>query len=93
MLENEIELTISLSDSQLSETALQTVISQNLLPEIQRVEGVKKAALISMQNAPEGAKSLSGYLLGKLGLLVNRKNFKTVVTWLSKNMSKKNIKF
>ncbi|MGK7958052.1 MAG: hypothetical protein AB4063_22770 [Crocosphaera sp.] len=91
MLENNIELTISFSDTQLSETDLQVVISQNILPEIQRVEGVKQVGLIPMEEAPKGAKSLSGYLLGKLKVVTKVVNLKSVITWVSKNMSQKNI--
>ncbi len=85
MQSNEITINISLSDLSLTETELQTVISQNILPEISRVDGVKKADLIGLENAPDGAKSLGGYLLGKFQLLVNIKNLKAVVTWLTKN--------
>ena len=91
MLENDIELTISFSHAELAEIDLQIVVSQNLLPEIKRVEGVKQASLIPMKEAPRRAKSLSGYVLGKLKLLVNLKNAKTTITWLFKNMSDKNI--
>ena len=91
MLENEIELTISLSDTQLSETALQTVISQNLLPEIEQVQGIKKAGLIPTKDAPEGAKSLGGYVLGKLKVVTKVVNLKSVVSWVAKNIPQKNI--
>ncbi len=91
MLENEIELTISVSDTQLSETALQTVITQNLLPEIQRVEGVKKVGLIPIKEAPEGAKSLSGYLLGKFKVVTKIVNLKSIITWVGKNVPQNNI--
>ncbi len=91
MLENDIELTISFSDTQLSETDLQMVITQNVLPEIQRIEGVKQAGLIPIKEAPRGAKSLSGYLLGKLKVITKVVNLKSVITWMSKNMSQKNI--
>jgi hypothetical protein len=85
MPSNEITIEISLSNSSLTETELQTVISQNLLPEIRQRDGVKKADLISLETAPPGAKSLSGFLIGKFQLLVNFKNLKAVLTWLTKN--------
>ena len=87
MLKNEIEIQICLSDLSLKETELQTVISKSLLPEISRLDGVKKADLIPSENAPPGAKNLGGYLLGKFQLLVNLKNLKAVLTWLSKNLT------
>ncbi len=91
MLENDIELTISFSDTQLSEMALQTVITQNVLPEIQGIEGIKQAGLIPIAEAPRGAKSLSGYLLGKLKVITKVVKLKSVIPWVLTNMRQKNI--
>ncbi len=84
MLDKDIELQVSLFDSDLKEMELQRAIIDNLIPQIYRYEGVKNVDVIPLTNAPPGAKSISGYFLGKLKILVSSKNTKSLITWLSK---------
>ncbi|NEO56478.1 MAG: hypothetical protein F6K54_27400 [Okeania sp. SIO3B5] len=70
-----IQLTITLFDSQLEEEELQ-IDTQNILSEIKKIDGFQKADLMPIETAQPGAKSIGGFLVRVLTAEINPKNFK-----------------
>jgi len=91
MSENQIKVTITLSDPQLKEDDLQEAV-QNLKSEVREIEGVTEADLIPIQFAPPEAKGVGGFILGQLKAVVNPNNFKTLVGVLSNNLFGRTLK-
>ncbi len=91
MLENQITVIITLSDSQSKDEDLQEAV-QNLQLELREVEGVSEANLIAIKQAAPDAKGIGGFLVDQLKAVVNLKNFKTVVGVLNNNLFGRTIK-
>ena len=73
---NNIGITIALKSPDLDDQELQDSI-QNLLPQLREVDGVEQANLIAVEEIPEGAKSMEGFLIGMLKAEVNLANIKS----------------
>ncbi|NEQ74377.1 MAG: hypothetical protein F6K23_15870 [Okeania sp. SIO2C9] len=86
-----IQLIITLSDSQLEDRQLQTD-TENMRQEIEKFDGVQKAELMPIEIAQPGAKSIGGFLVGVLTTEINAKNFKALVRYLGNNLYSKTIK-
>ncbi|NES67732.1 MAG: hypothetical protein F6K24_22070 [Okeania sp. SIO2D1] len=89
-LEN-IQLTISLSDSKLEEDKLEED-TRYILSEIEKFDGVQKADLMSIETAEPHAKSIGGFLVGILSAEINAKNLKALVGYLGDRLSGKTVK-
>ncbi|GGA45048.1 hypothetical protein [Okeania sp. KiyG1] len=89
-LEN-IQLTITLSDSKLEEDKLEED-TRYILSEIEGFDGVQKADLISIETAEPGAKNIGGFLVGILTAEINAKNLKALVGYLGDRLSGKTVK-
>lgn len=85
MSENSLEVTITLSAPDLKDEQLQDAV-QNLQLEANEVEGVKEASLIAVEEAPEGAKSVGGFLLDKFKALVQPKKLLNLVKTLANRL-------
>ena len=59
MTTSNIEIVISLEESNLDEEELQEEV-ENLLPQIKEVDGVEDAGLVEVTEVPEGSKSIGG---------------------------------
>jgi len=86
-----IEVTISLNDLGLEDEDLQAE-AQNLLPQLREVDGIETADLVTLVNAPQGTKSVSGFLLGLLKAQVNPANIQNLFKFLSDRFGNKPIK-
>lgn len=86
-----LQITISLPASGVDDEELQAEV-ENLLPQVKEVDGVDGAELVSVESAPEGAKSLGGFLLGMLTMEVNPANLKALFGFLSDRFGAKPIK-
>lgn len=86
-----LQVTISLPASGLDDEELQAEV-ENLLPQVKEVDGVDGAELVSVEEAPEGAKSLGGFLLGMLKMEVTPANLKSLFGFLSDRFGAKPIK-
>jgi hypothetical protein len=87
---SDIQVTISLSDPSLNDEELDAEV-ENLLPQINEVDGVAKAAKVPIEEAPEGSKALGGFLLGILTAEVNPANIKALFGFLSERLGGKPI--
>ena len=85
------EVTISLNELGLENEDLQAE-AQNLLPQLREVDGIETADLVTLVNAPQGTKSVSGFLLGLLKAQVNSANIQNLFKFLSDRFSRKPIK-
>jgi len=85
------EVTISLNELGLEDEDLQAE-AQNLLPQLREVDGIETADLVTLVNAPQGTKSVSGFLLGLLKAQVNSANIQNLFKFLSDRFSRKTIK-
>lgn len=86
-----LQITISLPASGVDDEELQAEV-ENLLPQVKEVDGVEEAELVSVESAPEGAKSLGGFLLGMLTMEVNPANLKALFGFLADRFGAKPIK-
>ncbi|MEM6401659.1 MAG: sugar ABC transporter permease [Cyanobacteria bacterium P01_D01_bin.116] len=87
-----IQLTISLAELDLDEEELQAEV-ENLLPQIQEVDGVEDAGLVEVMEVPESSKSLTGYVLGMLKtVLIDKEHLKNVFGFLRDRFGNKKIK-
>lgn len=87
-----IQLTISLSELDLDEEDLQAEV-ENLLPQIQEVDGVEEAGLVEVSEVPESSKSLTGYVLGMLKtVLIDKADIRNVFSFLRDRFGNKPIK-
>ena len=87
-----IQLNISLSELDLDEEELQAEV-ENLLPQIQEVDGVEEAGLVEVSEVPESSKSLTGYVLGMLKtVLLDKADIKNVFGFLRDRFGSKPIK-
>lgn len=87
-----IQLTISLSELDLDEEDLQAEV-ENLLPQIQEVDGVEEAGLVEVSEVPESSKSLTGYVLGMLKtVLLDKADIRNVFSFLRDRFGNKPIK-
>jgi len=86
-----IQLTISLSELDLDEEELQAEV-ENLLPQIQEVDGVEEAGLVEVSEVPESSKSLTGYVLGMLKTVLDPQSLKNVFGFLRDRFGNKPIK-
>lgn len=87
----DIQLTISLSELGLDDEELQAEV-ENLLPQIQEVDGVEDAGLVEVMEVPENSKSLSGYALGMLKTVLDKQHLKNVFGFLRDRFGNKPIK-
>ena len=87
---NNIGITIALKSSDLDDQELQDSI-QNLLPQLREVDGVEQANLIAVEEIPEGAKSVGGFLIGMLKAEVNPVSIKSLFSFLGDRLSGKTI--
>ncbi len=86
-----IQLTIALSDSQLTDERLQTE-TEYILSEIKEFDGVQKADLMPIETAEPGSKSIGGFLIGIITAEINAKNLKALVGYLGDSLYGKTIK-
>ena len=87
-----IQLNISLSELDLDEEELQAEV-ENLLPQIQEVDGVEEAGLVEVSEVPESSKSLTGYVLGMLKtVLLDKADIKNIFGFLRDRFGNKPIK-
>ena len=92
MTTSNIELIISLSELGLDDEELQEEV-ENLLPQIQEVDGVEEVGLVEVTEAPENSKSITGYVLGMLKTaLIDKGNLKNVFGFLRDRFGSKPIK-
>ncbi|NES04551.1 MAG: hypothetical protein F6K22_17980 [Okeania sp. SIO2F4] len=89
-LEN-IQLTITLSDSKLEDDRLQED-TRNILSEVKKFDGVQKADLMSIETAEPGAMGIGGFLVGILTAEINIENTKGLVKYLGNRLYGKTIK-
>ncbi len=91
MSETPVQVTITLSDTQLKDEELQEAV-QNLQLELREVEGVSYADLIPVEQASPNSKGIGGFLLGQLKALVTLKHLKTLVSFFGHNLFGKTVK-
>ncbi|MDZ8227210.1 MULTISPECIES: hypothetical protein [unclassified Nostoc] len=87
--ESNIKLTIALSNPSL-DAEEQERETRNLLREIKDLD-VESAELVTVTETPEGAKSVSGFLIGVLQTEVSLANFKKLLGFLSDRLGNKTI--
>ncbi|MGL6341585.1 MAG: hypothetical protein ACRC80_20875 [Waterburya sp.] len=80
-LENNVQVTITLSASELKDEQMFEAI-QNLQLEAEEVDGVQEAKLIAIEEAPVGSKSLGGFLLNQFKALVELKKLPNLIKTL-----------
>ncbi|MFB2895763.1 hypothetical protein ACE1CI_22885 [Aerosakkonemataceae cyanobacterium BLCC-F50] len=88
--QSNIEITISLVDASLSDEELQEEV-ENLLPQLEKVDGVEQVNLVPVEEAPPNSKALGGYLLGTLKTLVDVARVKPLFDFLSGMVRSKTI--
>ncbi len=86
-----VQVTISLTELGLDDEDLQKKV-QNLLPQLKKVDGVEDAGLVAEENAPQGTRSISGYVWGLLKAQVNPAHIKTVFKFLGDRFGNKRLK-
>ncbi|MFW9264628.1 sugar ABC transporter permease [Nostoc sp. CALU 546] len=86
-----VQVTISLAELGLDDEELQKQV-ENLLPQLREVDGVEDADLVAVENAPQGTKSISGFVWGLLKAQVNASNIKSLFKFLSDRFGNKPIK-
>ncbi|TVP60419.1 MAG: sugar ABC transporter permease [Nodularia sp. (in: Bacteria)] len=86
-----VQVTISLTELGLDDEDLQRKV-QNLLPQLKKVDGVEDAGLVAEENAPQGTRSISGYVWGLLKAQVNPAHIKTLFKFLSDRFGNKRLK-
>ncbi|MEM9927219.1 MAG: sugar ABC transporter permease [Cyanobacteria bacterium P01_D01_bin.50] len=91
MTKSNIEIVISLEEPNLDEEELQEEV-ENLLPQIKEVDGVEDAGLVEVTEAPEGSKSIGGFVLGMLKTIINPASLQILFFFLRENMGNKKIK-
>jgi hypothetical protein len=89
-MENNISVTIALKSPDLDDQELQDSI-ENLLPQLREVDGVEQANLVAVEEIPEGAKSVGGFLVGMLKAEVNPAKIKALFSFLGDRLSGKTI--
>ena len=89
-MENNIHVTIALKSPDLDDEELQDSM-ENLLPQLREVDGVEQANLVAVEEIPEGAKSVGGFLIGMLKAEVNPANAKALFSFLVDRLSGKTI--
>lgn len=89
--QSNIEITIALVDTSLSDEELQEEV-ENLLPQIKEVDGVEDANLVPVEQAPKDSKALGGFLLGLLQAEVSITNIKALFGFLGDRLGGKPIK-
>ena len=87
---NNISITIALKSPDLDNQELQDSI-ENLLSQFREVEEVEQANLIAVEEIPEGAKSMGGFLIGMLKAEVNPAGIKNLFSFLRERLSGKAI--
>ena len=85
MSENPVQVTITLSSPGLKDEELQEAV-QNLQWEAQEVEGVREANLIAVEQAPEGSKSVGGFLLDKFKAVVEVRKLPNLIKTLANRL-------
>jgi hypothetical protein len=78
MPENDIQVIITLSAPDLKEVQLLRAV-QNFQQEVQGFEGVQEAGLIPVEEAPEGAMSLTGFLIDRFKAVVTSEKFQNFI--------------
>ncbi|BAZ30853.1 hypothetical protein NIES4074_33200 [Cylindrospermum sp. NIES-4074] len=86
-----VQVTISLAALSSDNEELQAA-AENLLPQLEEVDGVEEAKLVRVAETPENAKALGGFLWGLLSAEVNPANIKTLFGFLGDRFSNKPIK-
>lgn len=86
-----VQVTISLTELGLDDEDLQRKV-QNLLPQLKKVDGVEDAGLVAEENAPQGTRSISGYVWGLLKAQVNPAHIKTLFKFLGDRFGNKRLK-
>jgi hypothetical protein len=89
-MENNISVTIALKSPDWDDQELQDSI-ENLLPQLREVDGVEQANLVAVEEIPEGAKSVGGFLVGILKAEVNPAKIKALFSFLGDRLSGKTI--
>jgi hypothetical protein len=84
-LENNVQVTITLSASELKDEQMFEAI-QNLQLEAEEVDGVQEAKLIAIEEAPVGSKSLGGFLLNQFKALVEIKKLPNLIKTLGSRL-------
>lgn len=87
---NNIRVTIALKSPDLDDQELQDSI-ENLLPQLREVDGIEQANLVAVEEIPEGAKSVGGFLIGMLKAEVNPASIKALFGFLGDRLSGKTI--
>lgn len=85
MSDNLIDVTIVLSDPELKDEQLQEIV-QNLRGELEETEIVQQADLVAVEDAPAGAKSIGGFVLGTIKAVTDLKKFQPLVRSLSNRL-------
>ncbi|BAY62332.1 hypothetical protein NIES22_24060 [Calothrix brevissima NIES-22] len=86
-----VQVTVDLAGLGLDEKDLQAE-AENLRPQLNEVDGVETADLVTVEDTPRGAKAFGGFLLGLLNLEINPANIKNLFTFLSDRFGNKPIK-
>jgi hypothetical protein len=89
-MENNIRVTIALKSPDLDDQELQESM-ENLLPQLREVDGVEQANLVAVEEIPEGAKAVGGFLVGMLKAEVNPASIKALFSFLGDHLSGKTI--
>lgn len=87
---SEVQVTISLAELGLDDEELQKKV-QNLLPQLREVDGVEEADLVAVENAPQGTKSISGFVWGLLKAQIKAANIPTLFKFLNDRFGSKPI--
>jgi hypothetical protein len=85
MSEQNLTVTIVLSDSQLKDEALQRETA-TLQEHLQAEEGVREVNFIAVETVDPNAKGIGGFLLGQLKASVTVKSLKLLVQYLGNNL-------
>lgn len=85
-----IEITISLMDTDLDDEELE-IETRKLVREIEDIDEVEKVGLVKVEEAPEGSKSVTGFILGALQAEVTLEGASTFFNFLANRLSNKPI--
>ena len=86
-----IQMTIELDTPALDNEEIQEV-TQLLQEQILENDFADRAELVALEQAPRGAKSFGGFLIGMLAAEVNPGNFKKLMRFLGDRLGQKSIK-
>ncbi|WP_211178519.1 MULTISPECIES: hypothetical protein [Brasilonema] len=85
-----VQVKLTLLDDRLEDSELQEK-TENLLQDIKQEVEVEDAGLVTVENSPEGSKSVSGYLLGVLTAKVNKTKIQSFMRLLGDRLLGKTI--